>query len=119
MGGKRRSGDTPKTPAGVEIRNWASGKSTLRVHFYYRGVQCRETLKLDVTPSNIKYVDRLRSEIINAIERGTFSYADYFPQSKLARRFGHVKTDVTIGELLKDFFRTDKVDTRAQYLHRL
>jgi integrase len=108
MGGKRRSSDTPKTPAGVEIRNWASGKSTLRIHFYYRGVQCRETLKLDVTPSNIKYADRLRSEIINAIERGTFSYADYFPQSKLARRFGHVKTDVTIGELLRDFLEQIK-----------
>jgi integrase len=71
-------------------------------------VQCRETLKLDVTPSNIKYADRLRSEIINAIERGTFSYADYFPLSKLARRFGHVKTDVTVGELLHDFLEQVK-----------
>jgi len=103
MGGKRQSSNTPKTPAGVEVRRWASGKATLRISFYYRGVQCRETLKLDVTPSNIKYADRLRSEILNAIERGTFSYADYFPQSKLARRFGHVKTDATIEELLRDF----------------
>lgn len=103
MGGKRRSGDTPKTPAGVEIRRWSSGKTTLRISFYYRSVQCRETLKLEVTPSNIKYAERLRYEILNAIERGTFSYADYFPQSNLARRFGHVKTNITIGELLKDF----------------
>ncbi|HAT1771546.1 tyrosine-type recombinase/integrase [Legionella pneumophila] len=103
MGGKRRSGDTPKTPAGVEIRRWSSGKTTLRISFYYRGVQCRETLKLEVTPSNIKYAERLRCEILNAIERGTFSYADYFPQSNLARRFGHVKTNITIGELLRDF----------------
>ncbi|CAM2932153.1 TPA: tyrosine-type recombinase/integrase [Legionella pneumophila] len=103
MGGKRRSGDTPKTPAGVEIRRWGSGKTTLRISFYYRSVQCRETLKLEVTPSNIKYAERLRCEILNAIERGTFSYADYFPQSNLARRFGHVKTNITIGELLKDF----------------
>lgn len=103
MGGKRRSSDTPKTPAGVEIRRWSSGKTTLRISFYYRGVQCRETLKLDVTPNNIKYAERLRSEILNTIERGSFSYADYFPQSNLARRFGHVKTNVTIGELLTDF----------------
>ncbi|HAT9621503.1 TPA: DUF3596 domain-containing protein [Legionella pneumophila subsp. pneumophila] len=103
MGGKRRSGDTPKTPAGVEIRRWSSGKTTLRISFYYRGVQCRETLKLEITPSNIKYAERLRCEILNAIERGTFSYADYFPQSNLARRFGHVKTNITIGELLRDF----------------
>ncbi|HAU1146916.1 TPA: DUF3596 domain-containing protein [Legionella pneumophila] len=103
MGGKRRSGDTPKTPAGVEIRHWRSGKTTLRISFYYRGVQCRETLKLEVTPSNIKYAERLRCEILNTIERGTFSYADYFPQSNLAKRFGHVKTNITIGELLRDF----------------
>lgn len=103
MGGIRRSSDTPKTPAGVEIRRWRSGKTTLRISFYYRGVQCRETLKLEVTPSNIKYAERLRCEILNTIERGTFSYADYFPQSNLARRFGHVKTNITIGELLRDF----------------
>lgn len=103
MGGIRRSSDTPKTPAGVEIRRWSSGKTTLRISFYYRGVQCRETLKLEVTPSNIKYAERLRCEILNTIERGTFSYADYFPQSNLARRFGHVKTNITIGELLRDF----------------
>lgn len=103
MGGIRRSSDTPKTPAGVEIRRWNSGKTTLRISFYYRGVQCRETLKLEVTPSNIKYAERLRCEILNTIERGTFSYADYFPQSNLARRFGHVKTNITIGELLRDF----------------
>lgn len=87
----------------VELRNWKSGKTILRINFYYRGVQCRETLKLDIAPSNIKYADRLRSEILSAIERGTFSYADYFPESKMARRFGHVKTNITIGELLTGF----------------
>ena len=78
MGGKRHAGNTPKTPAGVELRKWKSGKVSMRIQFYYQGVQCRETLKLDPTPSNIKYAARLRSEIINAIEKGTFSYADYF-----------------------------------------
>lgn len=103
MGGKRQSSNTPKTPTGIEIRHWNSGKITLRISFYYRSVQCRETLNLDVTPSNIKYAERLRGEIINSIERGTFSYADYFPQSRLARRFGHVKTNIIIGELLSSF----------------
>ncbi|PJE14249.1 DUF3596 domain-containing protein [Legionella sp.] len=103
MGGKRQSGDSPKTPTGVEVRHWSSGKTTLRISFYYRGTQCRETLRLEVTPSNIKYAERLRCEIINTIERGTFSYADYFPQSNLAKRFGHVKTNISIGELLRDF----------------
>ncbi|HBP6867982.1 TPA: site-specific integrase [Legionella pneumophila] len=103
MGGIRGSGNTTKTPTGVELRQWKSGKATLRIQFYYQGVQCRETLKLEPIPSNIKYASRLRSEIINAIERGTFSYADYFPDSKLARRFGHLPTNITIGELLNEF----------------
>ncbi|GAN28632.1 tyrosine-type recombinase/integrase [Legionella pneumophila] len=103
MGGTRGSGNTAKTPTGVELRKWKSGKVSLRIQFYYQNVQCRETLKLEPTPSNIKYASRLRSEIINSIERGTFSYADYFPDSKLARRFGHLPTSITIGEMLNEF----------------
>lgn len=108
MGRKRGSGDASKTPTGVELRQWKSGKITLRIQFYYQGVQCRETLKLEPTPSNIKYASRLRSEIINAIERGAFSYADYFPDSKFARRFGHLPTNITIGELLNEFVEEAK-----------
>ena len=108
MGGKRQSGNSATTPAGVELRQWVSGKVTLRISFYYRGMQCRETVKLEPTPGNIKYAARLRAEIMNAIERGTFSYADYFPQSKLARRFGHVRTDLTVGDLLKEFLDQTK-----------
>ena len=37
-----------------------------------------------MTPSNIKYAIRLRAEILNVIERGTFDYATYFPNSKHA-----------------------------------
>lgn len=108
MGRKRQPDGSKKTPAGVELRHWKSGASSIRISFYYNSVQCRETLKLDATPSNIKYAHRLRCEIINSIERGTFSYADYFPNSKLARRFGHIPTDLTIGELLTEFLAQTK-----------
>lgn len=109
MGGTRRAINPTKTPAGVELRHWKSGKVTLRISFYYRNIQCRETIKLDPTPANIKYVSRLRSEIINAIERNTFSYADYFPNSKMARKFGHVQSNITIGELLCEFLKQAKI----------
>ncbi|MDP3704961.1 MAG: tyrosine-type recombinase/integrase [Legionellaceae bacterium] len=78
----------------------------------YRGYDSCSALRMDITPSNIKYADRLRSEILNAIERGTFSYADYFPQSQMAKRFGHVKTDITIGELLATFL--DQIKTTRE-----
>lgn len=45
----------------------------------------RETLDIPVTPANIKYAGRLRAEVQNAIERGTFSYESFFPNSKFAK----------------------------------
>lgn len=68
----------------------------------YLGVECRETLKLAHTKANIKFAERLRGEILNAIEKGTFSYAEHFPDSNQLKKFGikQVRTNVTIGELL-------------------
>ncbi|WP_233435793.1 Arm DNA-binding domain-containing protein [Legionella jordanis] len=31
--------------------------------FYYKGVRCFETLKIEATAANIKYAERLRGEI--------------------------------------------------------
>lgn len=113
MGGTRRSSNTPKNTCGVIIRKWPSGKTTLRISFYYRGVRCFETLKIDATAANIKYAERLRGEILNAIERGTFSYPDYFPNSKRAHIFGHIQSKITIGELLREFLTTAKSTKEA------
>ncbi|HAT7006135.1 TPA: tyrosine-type recombinase/integrase [Legionella pneumophila] len=113
MGGKRRSGDTPKTASGVIVRKWPSGKTTLRISFYFNGVRCFETLKIEATAANIKYAERLRGEILNAIERGNFSYPDYFPNSKRAHIFGHVQSKITIGELLREFLAEAKSTKEA------
>ncbi|MFO2552157.1 tyrosine-type recombinase/integrase [Legionella pneumophila serogroup 1] len=113
MGGKRRSGDTPKTASGVVVRKWPSGKTTLRISFYFKGVRCFETLKIEATAANIKYAERLRGEILNAIERGNFSYPDYFPNSKRAHIFGHVQSKITIGELLREFLAEAKSTKEA------
>ncbi len=113
MGSKRQPGNTSKTPPGVELRQLKSGRVSVRIQFYYQGIQCRETLKLEPNPTNVKFATRLRSEIINAIERGTFSYADYFPESKLARKFGHIPSKLTIGEMLNVF--VDEVKASCEY----
>lgn len=102
MGGKRKQGDQPETPRGVSIREWGTGQA-IRIIFSYRGVQCRETLKLEPTKANLKYAERLRGEIINAISLGTFNYVDYFPNSKRARLFGHAVVKATVGEMLEDY----------------
>ena len=108
MGGARQSSSASKSPPGVEVRRWDSGKESIRIRFYYQGIECRETLNLKVTKSNIKYAERLRSEIINRIARHDFCYAEYFPQSRLVARFGNVATDVNIKWLLDEFLAQAK-----------
>jgi integrase len=46
----------------------------------------RERLELQPTPANINYATRLRAEILGKIERGTFSLAEYFPDSPRVTR---------------------------------
>ncbi len=105
MGRKRRHSDTKSSAPGVVIRDWGNGHTTLRIDFRYRGVRCRETLTLKATASNIKYAARLRGEIINAIERGTFNYPEYFPESKRAKLFGYACSNITVGQLLEDYLK--------------
>lgn len=72
-------------PAGVEIRSGARG-DRIRISFNLGGQRQRETLDIPVTPANIKYAARLRAEVLNAIERGTFDYLATFPKSRTAKR---------------------------------
>jgi integrase len=89
---------------GIELRKGAEAES-IRLRFMYRGMECRESLKLAHTKQNIRYAERLRGEILNAIEKGTFQYADYFPNSRNAAKFGAVPSRITIGELLREQLR--------------
>ncbi|BCR05313.1 phage integrase [Desulfuromonas versatilis] len=103
MGGAWKQGKSElELPKGVTVRQHKHSAS-LQIYFSYRGVSCRETLKLEPTKQNIKYAANLRAEVLNRIEKETFKYSDYFPDSKRAKVFGHVVTNVTVGELLIDF----------------
>jgi integrase len=70
-------------------------------------MECRETLKLEHTKANIKYAERLRGEILNAIELGTFLYAKYFPESKQLAKLGQTASadQITVGELVREQLR--------------
>ncbi len=100
MGGKM--GTTKTVSPGIELAEGAKTQS-IRIKFMYRGMECRESLRLPHTKANINYVTRLRGEILNAIEKGTFKYVDYFPESNNAGKFGAPRpARVLIGELLRD-----------------
>lgn len=45
----------------------------------------RERLDLAPSPTNIRYAEKLRAEILGKIERGTFALGDYFPDSPRAK----------------------------------
>ncbi|HWX03567.1 Arm DNA-binding domain-containing protein [Collimonas sp.] len=91
---------------GVELRKGAHSES-IRVKFMYLGMECRESLKLAHTKQNINFAIRLRGEILNAIEKGAFNYADYFPNSPMATKLGAAPAParITIGELLREQLR--------------
>jgi integrase len=95
-------GKATKVATGIAVRQWQHS-TTIRISFWYKGVECRETLSLPANKSNLHYAERLRGEILNAIERGIFDYAQYFPDSKRARIFGHVNANPLIGDLLTQF----------------
>lgn len=60
---------------GVIIR-----KNALQIDLRTQGYG-KEPLSLSPTPVNIRYAERLRTEILGKIERGTFVLAEYFPGS--------------------------------------
>src|SRR5687767_14487708 len=96
-------GEAIKAAKGIAIRHWKNNATTIRISFWYQGVECRETLSLPATKAHIQYAERLRGEILNAIAKGTFNYGAYFPDSKRARILGHVNANPLIGDRLKEF----------------
>jgi integrase len=90
---------------GVTIRVEAGREPKYRLSFTYKGVKCRETLDLDVNPKNERYAGNLLGEIKNAIERGTFRYADYFPNSTRLKIFGNVETKATVASFLDRYIK--------------
>ncbi|HGN1741891.1 TPA: DUF3596 domain-containing protein [Providencia stuartii] len=90
-------------PRGVTIRNNKT-KQTIIITFTYKGVLCREPLsRLTVDNKNIKYAERLLAEIQNNIERSTFNYAKYFPDSKKLQLFGLSNKIKTVLDYLDEY----------------
>ena len=89
-------------PKGITVRKHKKSAS-IQIYFTYRGVDCRETFKLEPSKKTINYANGIRSEILNKIVLGTFKYSDYFPESKQSIKFGHNLSNITIGELLDGY----------------
>lgn len=92
-----------KLPIGITLVK-STNRESIRISFTYKGVPCRETLKLTPSSQNIKYAERLRGQILMEIERGAFDYATHFPKSKRLALFGAaVNTNLTVGQALQKY----------------
>ena len=101
MGQKKQAGYL--LPRGVTIRQNKT-KNTLVITFTYKGVLCREPLsRLTVDNKNIKYAERLLAEIQNHIEKGTFNYHKYFPNSKKSNFFGDNNREKRVIDYLEEY----------------
>ncbi|TBR39261.1 MULTISPECIES: Arm DNA-binding domain-containing protein [Dyella] len=84
----------------------AATKGSITLDFYYRGVRCRERLKLAPTSANQKFAANLRAQIQAEIARGTFEYAKFFPDSKRALTLSKVPgAAITLGPALETWLK--------------
>jgi len=83
--------------------------SSIEIDFYYANQRCRERIKLQPTPANLRRAANHRAAILDAISRGTFSYATTFPDSKNAAKFSPKALGQTVQAYLEGW-----VDAKAK-----
>lgn len=90
----------------------AGSKTTIQIDFEYRGIRCRERFKIVPTAANLKRAEQQRFAILEAIERGTFDYAEAFPDSP--RRFQFAER--AGGGIRLDDYLTGWLERRKRHL---
>jgi len=86
-----------------------TGSNSLFIDFRYMGQRCREQTALPDTPANRKMLEKLLKTIEAEILLGTFTYSNYFPNSKLAEKFATEQTKLLAGN------RAGKLPTFAEF----
>lgn len=74
----------------------------------------RERLELQPTPTNIRYAERMRAEILGKIERGTFALSEYFPDSPRSRAD---VPSMTVGQLFGEWLDVKKPELQHSTVH--
>ncbi len=96
-------------PKGLTWRIYNTGRIGIQITFTYKGVSCREILK-DLTHKkpDINYAIARQGEINAEKARGTFKYADYFPESKNLEKFGEAKSNATLEYYIDKYINSVK-----------
>lgn len=99
-------------PRGVSVRN-----GRLWISFQFKGLRCRESLKIEPTLPNIRYAETKLKKIHLEIELNEFDYTRHFPKSKNLKKLGlehKVSEFETVKERLHDFMGRHEKD-RVSY----
>ncbi len=87
--------------------------SSYEISFQFNGVRCREKIRIPPSKVNLEHVINIRGEILNQIERGTFDYATYFPDSPRAKSLSKIPGHaITIESALEDWLKRVKPEVQ-------
>lgn len=64
--------------------------NALRISFPHENQRCRELVPFPPTPAGFAKASKLRSDVLRAINTGTFQYATWFPNSKRGALKSHL-----------------------------
>jgi integrase len=81
----------------------AVGPEAIQIDFRWRGIRCRERLRLKPTPANLKFATRLKATIEHEIATGTFDYAKHFPDSDRARKLASAGSSLPLRTALRGY----------------
>lgn len=89
-------------------------EKSIEISFQFEGKQRRETIPLPPTAANLKRAEQHRANILYEISRGTFDYAQVFPNSAYARKLGRGGGDAdVISTFLKNWFDEKRLELKA------
>ena len=100
---------------GVRIRG-----SSIQIDFRLMGIRCRETLNIEPTPTNLKRAHNRLCKIKDDIAFGIFVYDNYFPNSKMAKRFGNKpKSNMTVNQAMDWWWSFNKPEGKSTAYNHL
>lgn len=78
----------------------AVGVEAIQIDFRWKGVRCRERIRLPPTARNLRYAARLKATIEHEIATGTFDYARHFPRSARLASLERGQSEVLLSNAL-------------------
>lgn len=94
----------------------AASKTTIQIEFVYKGVPCRERIKLEPTTLNLEKAERHRQTILRSIVEDTFDYAVTFPDSKNSSKF-QIQSDLKVSVWLNKWIDLKTPHIKTSTLH--